>query len=201
MSYLRVPNWEKHQHRDLAGKGNMPWFKFDSGIFDDPAIADLNAYEFRAYIRALTLAARTGNRLPANAGWLRAEFGRSWYPVCSRLVAGSLLTGTLPPQKHPQTPATHRADDAETPRIEEKRGEETRKNRSLEALQDAREDEQVEGLKASGAWAEPGGALEKIASRAAAESMPVLAELDEWRARRGAGVFGDVVAEAEADVK
>lgn len=155
MRYLTVPNWKKHQHRDLADKGNMPWFKLESGIFDDPAVAALSANAFCAYIRALTLAARTGNKLPANASWLRAQFGRSWRPLCAQLVDAKLLDGQVPeparkcstgaavvqhsrstrsrlaetspemPKESLQTAALRRGSGAPLPSLEEKRREQT----------------------------------------------------------------------------
>lgn len=123
MNYLTVPNWKKHQHRDLADKGNMPWFKLESGIFDDHAVAQLTAAEFRAYIRALTLAARTGNKLLAEPGWLRAHFGTKWRSICATLIQHSLLedhSGALNP---PQTGQLDRATDAPTALLEERRQE------------------------------------------------------------------------------
>lgn len=125
-AYLTVPNWERHQHRDLANKGNMPWFKMDAGIFDDPAIADLTAQQFRAYILLLTLAARTGNRLPASKTWLRAHFGTNWNRNLRELSKSGLLEGSIPSQKDLQTGTTHRAVGAPIPRLEEKRGEKTK---------------------------------------------------------------------------
>ena len=132
MDYLSVPNWDKYQHRDFKGKKNMPWFRVEATLFDDPAIADLSAYEFRAFMRALTLAARTGNELPASANWLRAHFGRSWFPVCSRLVSLSLLDGTVPPQKALENKVSARAVVAVLPLLEEKRGEEKDLTRAVE---------------------------------------------------------------------
>ena len=97
MSYLHVRNWEKHQHRDFAGKKSQPWFRMATTLFDDAAVCELTADGFRAYVRALTLAGRTGNQIPAMPAYLRSHFGRSWRPLLTQLQTLNLVTGELPP--------------------------------------------------------------------------------------------------------
>lgn len=89
---IHVRNWEKHQHRDFAKRKSQTWLRLDAAIFDDPKITELNAGEFRAYIKLLTLAAKTGNEIPETASYLRAHLGTNWRHFCDRFVACSFIS-------------------------------------------------------------------------------------------------------------
>lgn len=100
--YVRVAGWDRFQNADVFRKsgGRPPWIKLYTRLLSDP---DSPAYllsdaEFGQLARVWLVAALTGNRLPADPGWLRARIGsRRPVPLARFLELG--LLEPIPPDE------------------------------------------------------------------------------------------------------
>jgi hypothetical protein len=132
---IHVRNWEKHQHRDFAKRKSQKWLRLEAAIFDDPKIAELNASEFRAWIKLLTLAARTGNEIPSTANYLRAHLGSNWRAFLAKFVALHIADAQNLATKAPQKATLERGMSAPKPQeIQETRTQEPKSGPPTAAL-------------------------------------------------------------------
>lgn len=68
--YLRVRNWEKHQHyKDRR----PPWIKLLVEMLDDYELTHLTYVTQLLYDRLLLLAARTDNNIPHDPAWIATQ--------------------------------------------------------------------------------------------------------------------------------
>jgi hypothetical protein len=115
MKYFRIKNWDKYQHRDH--QKTMPWIKLYQNILDDPKMFDLSCHKVGVWCKLMLLCARVGNELSASQPYLRSKLN------CSKPVDLALF------EELGLIEFFDRADTAPTPRLEERRGEETREEK------------------------------------------------------------------------
>lgn len=72
MDYFRIKNWERFQHYK---KRNPSWIKLYTSLLDSYEFLSLPDSTKWQWIGILMLAAKTGNRMPVDAEWLRMKLG------------------------------------------------------------------------------------------------------------------------------
>lgn len=88
MRYFRVRNWEKFQHY----KGRSPaWIKLHAGILTDYEFGCLQDASKLHLMLIWVLASKTGNRVPADEGWLGRTLGLRGPVELGPLIDGGFL--------------------------------------------------------------------------------------------------------------
>jgi len=97
-SYIEVVNWEQHQH---YSKRTAPWIKVHHALLDTAAFCLLPDESKLHLLLLWLLAARMGNKLPADEEWLTAKlYTQAPVRLQPLLDAGFIRArGTKPPAK------------------------------------------------------------------------------------------------------
>jgi len=68
MKYIRIKDWEKHQHYKDR---NPPWIKLHTKLLMDYEFSQLSDASKLQLILLWLLASQTGNKIPADEGWIK----------------------------------------------------------------------------------------------------------------------------------
>jgi hypothetical protein len=113
-SYLRVRNYEQFQHYKDR---DPPWIKLYYWLLDDYAFAKLSDPSKWHLVGIFLLASRCGNRIAADAMWVRKKIGAKTPVDLATLEAAGFLEkvdDALAACKQPARPETETETEAET---------------------------------------------------------------------------------------
>ena len=113
-NYLRVRDFDQMQHYKDR---DPPWIKLYFRILDDYAFASLPDAAKWHLVGIFLLASRCGNRIAADADWVRKKIGAGTRVDLAALEAAGFLEPALAACLQPASPETEAETETETERI------------------------------------------------------------------------------------